>query len=280
LSQGKTSVNGPHQGSWIELENGQNWFIHFQELQPFGRIVHLQPVNWIDDWPVIGNDSDGNGIGEPVLEFKKPKIKNSSSLKVPQASDEFNNNHYNLAWLWQANYFEHWYSLSEKQGFLRLYAQYHNSPSSLWMVPNILAQKIPGPQFIAAIKMDGSNLKQKEKAGLVILGLDYSSLSISPVEDGYKLNQTICKNASKGYSEEIKYSTLLNSGIVYLRVEYTPDGSCHFAFSLDNKNYTEIGEPFHVREGKWIGAKIGLFATAIKETGIKGYADFDWFRID
>lgn len=280
LEQGNSSVNGPHQGGWVELQNGQSWFIHFQELQPFGRIVHLQPVTWKNDWPVIGSDEDGDETGEPVLEFKKPKTGTITKIKAPQATDEFNENHYNLGWQWQANYFEHWYSLSENGGCLRLKAQYFDSPASLWMVPQIIAQKIPGPQCTITAKMDGSNLKQQEKGGLVIMGLDYASLTVSPASDGFALTLAVCKNAYKGYSEEIKQNITLKTGMVFLRIHYEKDGTCQFFYSIDNTSYTSIGENFHVREGRWIGAKVGLFVISQQETGLKGYSDFDWFRIE
>ncbi len=280
LEQGKTFVNGPHQGGWVELKNGQNWFIHFQELQPFGRIIHLQPVTWFDDWPIIGSDLDNDGIGEPVAKYSKPDTDVRSLIKAPQASDEFNDHQYNLAWQWQANYFEHWYSLSEKQGYLRLYAQYHNSPVSVWNVPNIIAQKIPGPQFVVTTKMDGNNLKQQESAGLIMMGLDYASLTLSPSDNGFTLDLAVCKNAHKGYSEVIKQIILISTANVFLRVKYSKSGICMFSYSIDDKNYIEIGKAFTVREGRWIGAKIGLFALSTQEIGLKGYVDFDWFRIE
>ena len=40
--------------------------LHFQDRGAYGRVVHLQPMAWRDDWPVIGEDRDGDGRGEPV----------------------------------------------------------------------------------------------------------------------------------------------------------------------------------------------------------------------
>ena len=74
LHQGNTEINGPHQGGWVELKSGESWFIHFQDRDAYGRIIHLQPVKWVDDWPVMGIDNDGDGTGEPVLTYKKPDI--------------------------------------------------------------------------------------------------------------------------------------------------------------------------------------------------------------
>ena len=41
LTQVETSINGPHQGAWIETQTGESWFIHFQDKGAFGRILHL-----------------------------------------------------------------------------------------------------------------------------------------------------------------------------------------------------------------------------------------------
>lgn len=70
LAQGNSPVNGPHQGGWVDTPTGEDWFMHFQDVGAYGRLVHLQPMKWVDDWPVIGIDKDGDGCGEPVLTYK------------------------------------------------------------------------------------------------------------------------------------------------------------------------------------------------------------------
>ena len=280
LAQGKTKINGPHQGGWVELENGENWFIHFQELQPYGRLVHLQPVKWIDDWPVMGVDDDNDGTGEPVTEFQKPKVKKATFVKIPQTSDEFNDNKINLAWQWQANPYDNWYSIDQKTGMLRLYAQYNSNPHSVWMVPNLLLQKFPAPIFDATTKINIQNLKNSEKVGLIIMGLDYASLTVSPAKEGYNLILTTCKNAYDGTDEKILERIDFNASEIYMGVKVDYLGKCQFSYSKDGKNYLNVGDVFQAREGRWIGAKVGIFATSSSETGLKGYADYDWFRIE
>ncbi|HQU73614.1 MAG TPA: glycoside hydrolase 43 family protein [Calditrichia bacterium] len=280
LEQGKTGINGPHQGGWVTLENGEDWFVHFQEKQPFGRIVHLQPMRWVDGWPVMGLDEDGDGTGEPVARFRKPSVGAIPPAKTPPGRDEFDASRFNPAWQWQANFYPHWYSMTDNPGYLRLNAVYHPSRASLWMVPNILAQKIPGPQFTATVKLDGANLKAAESAGLVMLGLDYAALALTSSEEGYRLNLIVCENADQGFSGQSTGGVLLTSGLVYLRAVFSEDAKCRFSFSVDGSNFIKIGEPFSVREGRWIGAKIGLFALSAQETGMKGFADVDWFRLE
>ena len=46
---------------------------------------------------------------------------------------------------------------------------------------------------------------------------------------------------------------------VYLQVKVRKGAVCTFAYSLDGKKYTTVGEFFTARQGKWIGAKVGLF---------------------
>jgi hypothetical protein len=48
---------------------------------------------------------------------------------------------------------------------------------------------------------------------------------------------------------------------------------------LDGKIFNQIGESFTARPGKWIGAKVGIFALGTGAAGERGYADFDWFRM-
>jgi len=74
LEQGNTKINGPHQGAWVQTVSGEDWFFHFQDKGAYGRIVHLQPMKWQDNWPVTGVDKDKNDVGEPVASYKKPNV--------------------------------------------------------------------------------------------------------------------------------------------------------------------------------------------------------------
>lgn len=70
MAQGDTDINGPHQGGWVETCTGESWFINFQDKAMYGRVLHLNPMKWENDWPVIGEDKDGDGCGEPVKRYK------------------------------------------------------------------------------------------------------------------------------------------------------------------------------------------------------------------
>ena len=120
LQQGKTPVNGPHQGGWVDTPAGESWFLHFQDQAAYGRVVHLQPMKWVNDWPQMGIDQDGDGIGEPVLSHRKPNVGQTFPMVTPPDTDEFNGNRIGLQWQWQANPGQNWAFPTSSYGILRL----------------------------------------------------------------------------------------------------------------------------------------------------------------
>lgn len=283
LEQGSTKINGPHQGGWVDTHKGQNWFIHFQDAGTYGRIVHLQPMKWIDDWPVIGNDKNNNGTGEPVTMHQKPDVGKQYPVVTPAESDEFESNSLGLQWQWQANPKAEWYSLVPDKSLLRLFAiRVLRKNANLHDIGNLLLQKFPAPDFTVSIRMRFSPESNRERAGLVVMGNDYACLSVSDADEKNSLSQTICKDANKGAKEKITEQQTISSGEIYLRVKVTsPKGHCSFSYSLDGKKYNSIGKRFASKPGGWMGAKVGIFCVGeLKSAKSNGYADFDWFRIE
>jgi hypothetical protein len=56
--------------------------------------------------------------------------------------------------------------------------------------------------------------------------------------------------------------------------------SCNFSYSADGATFSPMGEQFTARQGKWVGAKMGIFAVRTGKTRETGYANFDWFRVE
>src|SRR5688572_2072794 len=198
MDQGASAVNGPHQGAWLDTPSGEHWFLHFQDKEAYGRVVHLQPMRWIKDWPVIGSDNDGDGKGEPVTAFKKPNTGSSVSIVTPPETDEFNGSAPGLQWQWQANPQPTWSFINSSLGALRLYSQLvPDEGVNLWNAPNVLMQKFPAEEFTATVKMSFKpNSKiENEKAGVVIMGQNYASLSVKSSKRGNHIVYSVCTNA-------------------------------------------------------------------------------------
>jgi beta-xylosidase len=283
MDQGSSITNGPHQGAWVTTQTGEDWFLHFQDKDAYGRVVHLQPMKWLNNWPVIGVDKDGDGKGEPVLRYKKPNVGKTYPVQTPQENDEFNGNTLGLQWQWMANSMPTWYFLNPSKGYLRLFSsKVPDSAMNLWDAPNVLLQKFPCDEFMVTTKMHFvPNPKlETEKAGLAIMGLSYANLALRSKKDGIYLVYSVCKNADKGQAEKETVITKMNSVDIYLRVQVSKGGKSNFYYSADGNSYTKAGEEFTAEVGRWIGAKAGIFCTRETQINDSGWADFDWFRVE
>ncbi|CAM3381999.1 glycoside hydrolase 43 family protein [Marinicrinis lubricantis] len=282
LHQGDSPVNGPHQGGWVELESGESWFMHFQDKDAYGRIVHLQPMHWENDWPVMGEDRNGDGIGEPVMRYRKPDVGKNYPVETPAASDEFDAAELGLQWQWQANPKKEWYELGAGSSDLRLNAQAKpHEAKTIYEAPHLLLQKFPADTFSATMKLDGNGLVEGDRAGIIVFGYSYAYLALVREVSQHGATQWVLVQADgNAEQEQEKWRLEVGSGALYLRVTVDKQAGCTFAYSLDGDSYNSVQAPvFKAVEGHWVGAKMGLFALHAGEGEKGGYADADWFRV-
>ena len=271
LEQGSTQINGPHQGALVDTPDGQWWFYHFQETPVLGRVVHLQPVRWEDDWPLMGVDYDGNGIGEPVERWQKPVIyEKSASISSPESgevrrglkkgfslrtSDNFSDS-IGLQWQWNHNPDDAHWSLSERQGYLTIHAQ---PADSLKLCRNMLTQKVIGYQSESTTVVETSG---DCYAGLFCSGKLFTGIGL-------------CKNGV--FIEQNGHRTLIKSGTfprLYLKITNDCQQNRHqYFYSTDGETYLPACDPFPMRGGYWKGIRVGLFCY-----GPDGKAQFDEFQ--
>lgn len=292
MAQGKTDINGPHQGGWVDTPAGESWFLHFQDKGAYGRVLHLNPMKWINDWPVIGVDKDGDGCGDPVSRYRKPKTDKTYPIETPVESDEFDTRKLGLQWEWHANY-QDVFGFTTNMGYARIYG-HELSPhfKNFWEVPNLLMQKFPAEEFTATAKLKVSAKDDGQLSGLIIMGWDYSWIGVEKQGEKFLLKQAVCKDAEQGNLEQVSTLAVLEpsrkfeAGLfpnyereIYIRVHVDKGAYCRFSYSLDGKKFTEAGTLFKARQGKWIGAKVGMFSVTPhgKE---RGWVDVDWFRVE
>ncbi|HZH63442.1 MAG TPA: glycoside hydrolase 43 family protein [Flavisolibacter sp.] len=283
MDQGSSPINGPHQGAWVTTQTGEDWFLHFQDKEAYGRVVHLQPMKWVANWPVIGVDKDGDGKGEPVLRYKKPAVGKTYPLQTPAESDEFNGTSTGLQWQWMANPKATWAFANSSNGSLRLFSdKLPDSAKNLWNAPNVLLQKFPAEEFMATTKLTftPNTRLESERAGLVVMGFSYAGLTLKSSKDGIYLVHTLCRDAEKGRPEIEKEIMKLTGATAYLRVRVIKGAKCSFSYSVDGKTFIAAGEEFSAEVGRWKGAKLGLFCTRQTKINDSGYADVDWFRVE
>ena len=263
LHQGSTPVNGPHQGAWVDTPSGEDWFLHFQDVGNAGRIIHLQPMRWVDDWPVIGvNEEDG--CGEPVLRYQKPDTGAVCPVDAPEDSDFFEGGRLGLQWQWNANYREEWYRLGD--GRLTLYAQPVDADRQLCDVSSLLLQKWPAPEFEITTCLHLEGMAEGDVAGMVSLGGCYTALAVKRQAGGLSLQQ---RTGNWTMADEVREELeVWQQERIWLKMRGERSEDISFAVSEDGEEYRSVGRTTKATPGRWVGVKAGLFA--INETGAHG----------
>ena len=255
LEQGSTAVNAPHQGAWVDDK-----FYHFQDVGTAGRIVHLQPLKWQDNWPVIGNN------GEPVLSMGENQDTAKHSI-----IDNFETRTLSPDWQWRGNRKAQYYYLAVEtdsaahmtNDYIRLFTY---PAAEVQTASNLLLRKIPAnTAFTATARVrftphpQGKKPKFTEEAGLIVHGRKSRTLPVPADGEWW-----------------------------YARIEVSASQQCRFFLCDDGQEWQEIGEPFQAVAGEWIGAKIGLYAVRSvvepsspykRPDNTAGWMDVDWFEI-
>lgn len=282
MRQGASLVNGPHQGGWVTTPDGkEDWFVHFQDVGACGRILHLQPMAWKKDWPVIGEDKDGDGCGDPVMTHKKPRVAKRYPIQTPPENDEFDNENMGLQWQWYANPNPLWSYLNFGEGYLRLYSVYTDSVKNLWDVPNLLMQKLTAPNLTATAKVKIRPDKRYvgEKFNFVMLGQSYGMISVESTDNGLMIRQVECDKADKGSDEVVNETHPIEQDELYLRLTLKNGSEVAFSYSFDGTTFNAIGKSFKAEPEHWVGAKMGFCVQRPKKSNDGGWMDIDWFRV-
>lgn len=286
MRQGDTPINGPHQGAWVDTVTGEDWFLHFQDVYAAGRIIHLQPMSWKEDWPIIGIAKDGNYYGEPVLTYRKPNVgedAKEAEIFEPDASDDFSKKTLGLQWQWNANPKEDWYKLTSEGLCLKAVKQEEKIKHGDY--PNLLLQKWPAPEFICDTTLSLAGLKANEEAGVISMGVKYALLSFARNEEGMVEASFI--NGEQKYGKILVESTEETSTSLGTMVfaddseTITVRMSIHrvgtqdlsekeknfpleevvFEYSTNGTDYKKAGS-YMAAAGRWVGVKSGVYCVA------------------
>jgi beta-xylosidase len=271
LDKGSTAIQGPHQGGYVETPAGAGWFLHFNSTGAFGRIVHLQPVQWRDDWPLMGEPVAGQTWGQPVAGAAVPVKADAKKLPRLQDSDEFSSPTLGLQWEWNHNPVDAAWSLGARPGWMRLRAL---PAGHLVTARNTLTQILQGPAMTATARMDLSAMSEGQRAGLAMFGTRPSWVGAVREQGATRIVFS---------SEGNETASVAAAGIVQLRVHVGTDQQALFSYSVDDgASFTAIGAPSALRFAWWKGARPALFSYIKSPPGIatgSGHVDVDWVRV-
>jgi beta-xylosidase len=277
--QGSGPINGPHQGAWVHTAYNEDWFVHFQDKGAYGRVVHLQPMQWKNDWPLMGTDTDGDGIGEPVLAYRMPKAA-APTAYLPQEGDEMNGPGLGPQWQWQANPQEGW-AFTTVNGYLRMFSVLRpDSATNLWAMPNLLGQKLPAPSCTATAKITVRLRHEGEQAGIMVMGASYGYMALQQENGRLRLKVARCAQADQQGKEQRLVAAAVASNTQYLRIVIQTDTTARFYHSADGRQFVDAGIVLPLLPGKWVGARMGLFCNRYNHTNDAGYMDVDWWRVE
>lgn len=271
MVQGSSPVNGPHQGALIDLDDsGEKWaFMHFQDMGPYGRVVHLQPAEWRGDWVFCGQCSDVNLPGNPVFEGEYPvNVKTGYRINL---CDEFEDGVLSRVWQTPANRDESWYSL---RGGLRLNCAYYGG-NSLSDLPQLFMQKVACLNFSAKAKCKLNLSEDGDEAGFAVFGKQYAYVCVVR-RDGRNYLEIRKGEIGGSEDETLAKSQPYDDGYVTFQIsaKYENTDKLTYKFTFGGTAFTH---KFYASEGVWIGAKIGIYAKSSAQS--KGYATFKFFRV-
>ena len=268
-------IEGPHQGGWVETPSGQGWFIHFNKTGAFGRIAHLQPVVWKDDWPEMGQG------GLPVIEGPVPDTGRSTPADRLQDSDEFSAPALGLQWSWNHNPDDAHWSLTQRPGYLRLQA---NEAKYLVGARNVLTQILQGPASEITTRLELKGLGERQRAGLVLFGVGVPWVGVVH-EDG----RDYVTVADHGAETRI---APLDGKAVILRAAVAEDQTVRFSYARDGSDdFRAAGAPVKLAPFSWWkGSRPAVFTWIKGDTDaprqgggpttiVRDYVDVDWFRV-
>jgi beta-xylosidase len=270
LAQGNTAVQAPHQGGYVETPKGEGWFVHFNSTGAYGRIVHLQPVRWAEDWPLMGEPIAGSTTtGQPVMTHAMPDVGRSWPEVTIQTLDKFDGEQLAVQWEWNHNPLDAKWSLATNPGFMRLQAM----PATDFLAArNTLTQVLHGPTAVITTRMEVAGMRDGRRAGLGMLQVQPSWIGVVQTAGVKRLTWSSAGAQVTGpVVEGLCLEMRLNVSNETVTYEFSLDGG---------KTFTRLGEAAKLRFSWWKGVRPALFSYAASTTGDDaGFVDFDWFYV-
>lgn len=266
LMQNDSPVNGPHQGALIDLPGGKWAFMHFQDMRTYGRIIHLQPAVWLNDWVICGEVRDDNLAGTPVKGGEYP-VDIKTGYRLPTA-DNFKGEKLSLMWQTPANKGKGWYSLN---GALRLNCV--SAPAALSKTPQVFTAKITALSFTATTEVETCLLTDGDEAGFAVTGESYAYVCICRRGSGKFLE--VREGGAEGERTVFSRRVRKNSFTLQVNAVNRNLYELKYTFFVDGK---KLPCEYTASAGRWTGAKTGIYARTIAEKS-GGYALFKSFEI-
>ena len=262
---------GVAQGGLIDTPGGEWYALLFQDHGAVGRTPYLIPVTWEDGWPVVSGGKAPATLNLPASRGLVPGLVTSDEFGRRKGQRALP-----LAWQWNHNPDDRFWSLRDRPGFLRLTTG--RVDPDFVSARNTLTQRTFGPMCSGTVALDVSGLRDGDCAGLALLQRRYGFVGVKRLGDELAV---VMASAGSGTVREVE-SVPCSRKVVYLRAECDfrdRKDQAFFSYSLDGRKWLSIGEPLKMAYTlpHFMGYRFALFNSATKNAG--GMADFDYFRV-
>ena len=259
--------DGVAQGAIFDTQFGDWYAVMFQDHGAVGRIPTLQPVTWVDGWPMMGD----NGV--PVKSFEVQLAEDGENHVW--ASDEFDykdNSGLDLVWQWNHRPLDGCWSVTERPGWLRLTTG--QLAGSIFDARNTLTQRTVAPGCFSETRLDVSGMKPGDRAGICAFQSHFCAIGVEMDDEGLK---DLVATDRSGELARIP----LPGDTVCLRITYDfSTDRARMAYNFDDGQWITLDYELQMRYTLdfFTGYRSALYNYATKELG--GAVDFDYFRQD
>lgn len=275
-----------HQGALVETQTGEWWTMLFKDAGAIGRIPYLEPVKWVDGWPVIGNN--GIDVSAGGKAYAKPNVGQTYPCTYLFTNDTFTDATLGMQWEWNHNPDNGSWSLIENPGNLRLHTV--TITDSLNRARNSLSQRILGYSPVGTvyskymnsygtIKMAINHMQEGDVAGLAVFQEPYSYIGIKVI-NGKRYLYSLLQTGLTGTQSEI-IGDEVTADTIYLRsiVNFGTNTATYY-YSYNNITYAKFGQNMTMGYTLrvFVGNRFFIFNYATKQLG--GYVDIDWFSTE
>lgn len=281
--------DGVAQGGIIETQNGDWYSMMFQDHGGVGRIPTLQPMKWVDGWPILGDNT------VPVKQFTVNLPESGKNRTWDNDEFKYKKNQLDLVWQWNHKPDDSAWSVTERKGWLRL--KTGQIAADVMKARNTLTQRTVGPRCYSEVLLDSKGMQPGDKAGIIAFQSNYCTIGVEVAEDGTKELVALTHRAmgrrfgpQTGAQPNPDTEALripLNQDKVWLKIKYifTPQADdtakadqAFMSYSLDGKNWVDVDAVLQMSFSLdyFTGYRTGLYNFATTKAG--GYADFDYFR--
>ena len=266
---GKDAGHSPHQGGIVQTQNGDWYYMAFNDAFPAGRLPVMAPVTWKDGWPKV-ELIDGSWAAS----YPRPNLPCAADkVRAPLVHDDFSSSTLNPEWEWNHNPDNKRWSAGNG-----LALQTATVTRDIYSARNTLTIRTRGPESTATIELEFDEMMDGDVAGLAAWRDSSAWIGLKKEGDAVRVAMvdgiSLDKNwQTEGFGTEVA-SAPLTGQRVWLRVEANirtseRGGYARFYYSTDGENFSPLGNTFTMKRDwpYFLGYRFAIFNYATKQLG-------------